>query len=137
MDSPVGLTRDVGWNMGVRRTVDVPLDDVWTHLTGPGLSSWLGDCTLPDGPRGRYVTTDGTTGELRSRTEQRRLRMTWEPVGADHDTTLQVTVLPSARGTTIAFHQERMTSAEERARMLEHWTAVVERLVGELSPESR
>jgi uncharacterized protein YndB with AHSA1/START domain len=132
--TPVGLTKDVGWNMGVRRTVDAPLAEVWTHLVGPGLHTWLGDCKLPRLPGADYETTDGTTGELRSRTEQRRLRLTWEPAGADHDTTLQVTVIPAARGTTIAFHQERLTSGEERGQMLEHWTTVVEQLVDELRP---
>lgn len=129
-----GLTRDAGWNMGVRRTVDAPLEEVWRHLVGDGLATWLGGCTLPRTPGGTYETVDGTTGQLRSRTDGRRLRLTWRPAGSDHDTTLQVTVLAATRGTTIAFHQERMSSAEERERMLEHWTAVVQRLVGELGP---
>ena len=130
---PTGLTRDAGWNMGVRRTVDAPLGDVWMHLVGAGLITWLGECTLPSSPGEEYETTDGTTGQLRSRTELRRLRLTWQPAGADHDTTVQVTVLPAKNGTTIAFHQERMSSADERERMLEHWTAVVLRLVDELA----
>ena len=133
MDSPVGLTRDVGWNMGVRRTVDAPLEDVWDHLVGVGLATWLGVSALPAEPGGSYEADDGTTGDLRTWTERRRLRLTWRPPELDHDTTLQVTVLPAARGTTIAFHQERMTSADERATMLEHWTGVVERLVAELT----
>ena len=132
MTSPVGLTKDVGWNLGVRRTVAAPTEAVWDHLLGDGLATWLGDAPLPKEPGTTYETADGTTGQLRTRTEHRRLRLTWRPRGWEHDSTLQVTLIPAVRGTTIAFHQERLADADERRHLLRHWTGVVERLVDEL-----
>lgn len=129
---PTGLTKDAGWQLGVRRTAPVPLDVAWAFLLGDGLPRWLGVDALGD-VGSRYVAADGTAGEVRSRTDRRRIRLTWRPAGADHDTTLQVTVLEAAGGTTIAFHQERLASEAERERLLPHWRETVEALVGELA----
>jgi uncharacterized protein YndB with AHSA1/START domain len=131
--TPVGLTRDAGWELGARRTVAAPLGAVWRYLTGPGLAVWLGDAILPSEPGQTYRTTDGTTGELRSFTPERRIRLTWKPADWTHGSTLQLTVLPAATGTTIAIHQERLEHAGEREAMLEHWHAVLDSLAGELS----
>jgi hypothetical protein len=108
-----GLTKDAGWEMGARRTVNADLDTVWDHLTGAGLRSWLGADELP---------------AMRSRTEKRRLRFDWTPPGTTRTTVLQLTVLPAKTGTTIAFHQERLTGREQRKEMLTHWHGVLERL---------
>jgi uncharacterized protein YndB with AHSA1/START domain len=32
---PTGLTRGVGWEIGVSRTVAFPLEEVWDFLTSP------------------------------------------------------------------------------------------------------
>jgi uncharacterized protein YndB with AHSA1/START domain len=99
--------------MGARRTVAADLDTVWAYLVGPGLHSWLGADELP---------------AMRSRTEKRRLRFDWTPPGTTRPTILQVTVLPAKSGTTIAFHQERLTGREQRKELLTHWHGVLERL---------
>ncbi|MEQ1736394.1 MAG: hypothetical protein ABL886_08325 [Rhodoglobus sp.] len=104
--------------MGARRTVPADLETVWAHLIGPGLTSWLGSDELPT---------------LRSRTELRRLRLDWTPTGATQPTILQLTVLEAKTGTTIAFHQERLTGREQRKEMLTHWHGVLERLEAELA----
>lgn len=104
--------------MGARRTVPADLETVWAFLIGPGLSSWLGADVLPT---------------MRSRTELRRLRFDWTPPGTTRSTILQLTVLPAKGGTTIAFHQERLTGREQRKEMLTHWHGVLERLEAELA----
>lgn len=104
--------------MGARRTVRADLETVWSYLVGPGLSSWLGADELPS---------------MRSRTEQRRLRFDWTPPGTTRSTILQVTVLAAKTGTTIAFHQERLTGREQRKEMLTHWHGVLEHLEAALT----
>jgi hypothetical protein len=104
--------------MGARRKVAADLDTVWSYLIGPGLTSWLGADVLPP---------------MRSRTEQRRLRFDWTPPGTTRATVLQLTVLPAKSGTTIAFHQEKLTGREQRKEMLTHWHGVLERLEAELT----
>jgi uncharacterized protein YndB with AHSA1/START domain len=133
MNDATGLTKDVGWELGVRRTVTAPVDEVWEYFVVDGLATWLGDTTLGLHKGDTYLTADGVAGEIRSRTDQLRLRLTWQPDDWDHDTTLQVTLMPAATGTTIGFHQERLASATERERMLTHWTAVLDEIVADLS----
>lgn len=127
MNTSLGLTQDAGWQMGIRRTVPVTPHQAWEFLTGPGLSSWLG--TLDPGAiraiGGAYVTAEGTRGELRSRAEGSMLRLTWQPAGAETDTTVQLRVIPAKTGSTIAIHHERLSGPAEREEMLAHWGAVL------------
>lgn len=127
-----GLTKDAGWQLGVRRKVPAPLEEVWDFLLGDGLPLWLGSTVLGK-PGDLYATAEGVKGEIRSRTEHVRIRLTWQPNDWNHDSTLQLTVIPAANGTTVAIHQEQLTSAEERAELLEHWHGVVEGLVKQFS----
>jgi hypothetical protein len=135
MTDSTGLTKNVGWELGVRRTAHAPLETTWEFVTGEGLAIWLGSTTLPNESHELYETTEGTHGELRTRIDGQRVRLTWQPADWQHDSTLQLTVLPAASGTTIAFHQERLAGPDERETMLEHWTDVAERLVAALDAE--
>ena len=53
-----------------------------------------------------------------------------DAAGHDPADVLQLTVLAAKTGTTIAFHQERLTGREQRKEMLTHWHGVLERLRG-------
>lgn len=119
--------------LGLRRTVDAPVDEVWEYFVVDGLTTWLGDTTLGLHKGDTYLTADGATGEILSRTDQLRLRLTWRPDDSDHDTTLQVTLMPASAGTTIGFHQEGLATSRERERMLAHWTSVLDEIVDDLS----
>lgn len=134
MSTATGYTKDSGWQLGVRRTVPVPLEQVWDYLIGQGVAEWLGDTELGRSRGDKYVTRAGERGEIRSWTDHVRIRLTWRPPNRAHDTTLQLTVQAAASGTTIGIHQERLAGPDERADMLEHWTDVVERMVRVLSP---
>jgi uncharacterized protein YndB with AHSA1/START domain len=45
MNDATGLTKDVGWELGVRRTVTAPVDEVWEYFVVDGLTTWLGNTT--------------------------------------------------------------------------------------------
>lgn len=127
----VGLTKDAGWQLGVRRTVPLPADEVWAYLLGEGIETWLGGTELGD--RGEYYeTADGVRGQVRSRSEGFRIRLTWQPPGWEHDATLQITLQAAVTGTTIGIHQERLSSARQRTEMLDHWRGVLARVTDEL-----
>lgn len=106
----------------------MPVQEVWDYLLGEGLPVWLGEVWLGENPGERYRTASGTRGEVRSRSEGRRIRLTWQPQNATHDSTLQLTLIPAVRGTTIAVHQERLTSRAERENLLDHWRGVLDAL---------
>jgi uncharacterized protein YndB with AHSA1/START domain len=103
----IGKTRDAGWQIGVSRTIHRPVDEVWSFITSPaGVTIWLGEeVTLERGAG--YRTADGVQGETRSFREGDRVRLTWQPPGWAHDTTLQLTVSGAGPGRTrLTVHQE-------------------------------
>jgi uncharacterized protein YndB with AHSA1/START domain len=124
----VGQTKDAGWEVGVRRTVAAPVDVVWKFLLGDGLPIWLGNTTLTYEKGDSYETDDDIRGSVLSFTDGMRIRLSWQPGEWDHDSTLQLTVREAETGTTIAFHQERLSGREERKIMLGHWKDVVQQL---------
>ncbi|GAA4411351.1 SRPBCC domain-containing protein [Actinokineospora soli] len=124
----VGKTKDAGWQIGVSRTVDHPVAEVWDFITSPeGMALWLGDdvTLLPD--RGSpYETASGIRGETRGFRPLDRVRVTWRPLDWDHDTTLQLTVSPAGTGRSrLVVHQERLADAAERERQRTHWKSVI------------
>jgi len=129
--SDTGKTKDAGWEVGVRTTVAAPLPAVWAFLLGDGLPLWLGHAALVYEKGAAYETDDDIRGQVISYTENKRLRLTWQPGEWDHDSTLQVTVKEAATGTTIGFHQERLSGRDERRIMLGHWKDVTARLARE------
>ncbi|QNG19697.1 SRPBCC domain-containing protein [Rhodococcus triatomae] len=135
--SPTGRTRDVGWEIGVSRSIPFAPDHVWALLADRP-QVWLGDgARLPREVGEQWESGDGTVGELRSFRPGDRIRLTWKPVHWSHDSTVQVALTPSARGTTVRFHQERLASSAERVAQRDHWTAVVDRVVAALEPGDR
>ena len=131
----VGRTKDAGWQIGVSRTVEHPVERVWEFLTSPaGTDLWLGHgVRLTEEPGAQYETDGGVRGETRSFRSRDRIRLTWQPAEWDHETTVQMVVSRSgADRTRLTFHQERMTSAGERERQRRHWRAVMDSITSAL-----
>lgn len=106
-ERPVGLTKDVGWEIGVSRTVPVPLDEAWRRVQDP--EAFLG----------------GPPDDVRSLRPRDRVRVGWK------GTVVQVVVREASTGTRVTFHQEHLSSAEEREQQRAHWRAVIDRLFPE------
>jgi uncharacterized protein YndB with AHSA1/START domain len=125
---PVGKTKDAGWQIGVSVTVPIRAADVWDWLVSPeGIAVWLGTGVSFEGEKGEaFETEEGTRGALRSFRPLDRVRLTWQPLDWDHDTTVQIALDDKGDRTRIVFHQERLADAEERVRQRDHWKAVSE-----------
>ncbi|PSK91764.1 uncharacterized protein YndB with AHSA1/START domain [Murinocardiopsis flavida] len=136
MTRPPGLTKDAGFQIGVSRTLPLPSEAVWRFLTGPdGIALWLGRGAVLSRERGTaYRTDDGTNGEVRGFHEGTRIRLTHRPAGGGRETTIQVTMARAPSGTTIGFHQERMSGPAERERQRGHWRRVVADLENSMLP---
>ena len=133
---PTGHTKGAGWEIGVSRTVAFPLEEVWDFLTSPeGAAVWLGaGVQRLDEPGQAYQTAAGTSGEIRSFHPHDRIRLTWQPPGWAHDSTVQVTVTSAGGGRTmVRFHQERLADAAEREQQRAHWRAVLDAVVAALA----
>jgi uncharacterized protein YndB with AHSA1/START domain len=134
--SEVGHTKDAGWQIGVSKTIDRPVGEVWDFITSPeGVAIWLGEgvTVLPERGAG-YETKAGVQGETRGFRELDRVRLTWWPPDWSHDTTLQLTVSSAGEGRTrLVVHQERLANATEREQQRDHWRAVINALAAALT----
>jgi uncharacterized protein YndB with AHSA1/START domain len=135
MTSSVGKTADVGWNIGVSRTLPYPAEVVWDFLVSrEGVTIWLGPgVELPREPGAEYETANGTVGEIRGFADGDRVRLTWRPSDWDHDSTVQVRLSGAGAKTTLRFHQEWLADAEEREQQRAYWQDVTERVVAALA----
>ncbi len=126
----VGQTSAGGFQIGVQMTLPVSAGEAWDLLTeGPGLGVWLGAADGIEFRKGeRYRTLKGASGEVRSVIPGDRVRLTWSSPALAYPSTLQVTVVPSGGKASVRFHQERLSSLEERERMREHWRDVLKEL---------
>lgn len=133
--SVVGETADAGFQVGVRRTVDVPAVVAWEYLVhGPGRERWLGATgTLPQEKGESYQLEGGTSGEIRSVRPGRRLRLTVQRSSEAAATTLQLTIQPKDDRSVVALHHERLPDEEARAAMKTHWTSVLDGLQREFA----
>jgi uncharacterized protein YndB with AHSA1/START domain len=122
--TPVGLTRDAGWEIGVSRTLPLPPSAVWDFIASPeGVALWLGEgVELPTAKGEPYETADGVTGEIRSYRPGDRVRLTYGTSVVQ----VAVSAARSASGeqAVLRFHQEHLADADEREIRRAHWQAV-------------
>jgi uncharacterized protein YndB with AHSA1/START domain len=126
----VGKTKDVGYEMGLRKTISLPVQKTWELLTSSvGLELWLGKIDqfqLVEGAK--YLTSEGTAGEVRVVHPGVNLRLTWQPKHWEKASTLQLRTIPNGTKTILSFHQENLAGPAERAAMLLHWQKVLHQL---------
>jgi hypothetical protein len=132
----VGLTKDAGYQIGVRRTVAVRHEEAWAYIfSREGMGIWLGD--LPGGhlEEGEsYSLPDGTRIAVSVFENLSHVRMKWQPPEWENASRLQLRVYPaSGEKTVIAFHQEMLQDAARREEMKQHWKNVVSRLTAQLT----
>jgi uncharacterized protein YndB with AHSA1/START domain len=130
MDKPVGLTKSVGFQIGVRRTLSMTPDKAWQLLLSQeGLQMWLGNLSsLPLQKGEKYWTREGVSGEIRVVKPKEQLRMTLQKENWTRPSTCQIRLIPASSGkTTISVHQENLNSAAEREEMKLHWEEVLQK----------
>jgi hypothetical protein len=134
----VGYTKDVGFQVGVRKTFKLTSDKAWGFLFSQrGLCVWLGGVNKDKLLKSEYiVNAHGDEMMLRVFEEGSHVRLNWKHPHWDNLSTLQVRVIPAKKKTTIRFHQEKLKDAEQRKEMKAHWKKVLEQIeknVNELS----
>lgn len=127
---PVGLTKDVGYQIGVRRTLSITYDEAWRLLTSNrGIPIWLGSTSEVELAKGvRYQLSDGTKGEVTVYAPASHLRLTWHPPDWQKASTIQLRVIPREARTVIAFHQEHLPDPKAREERRSFFTAALDEL---------
>lgn len=129
-DKPIGLTKDAGFQIGVRRTLHAPEALVWELLfSAKGLNIWLGptqgfNLETTD----TYELDDGAAGEVRVFKPGSHARLTWQPGNYPRGSTIQVRVIGKEDKTTIAFHQEHLPDSAARAERRDHYQQALDEL---------
>lgn len=130
----VGQTKDAGFQIGARRTLPIAPELAWRLLTSAsGLRLWLGETAgLSFTPGTTYLLGDGTRGEVRVSRHNHHARLTWQPVGWERPSTIQVRVIAAGANTTIAFHQEWLPGTAEREQRRAVFAAALDQIEGML-----
>ncbi|MFP9113698.1 SRPBCC domain-containing protein [Flavobacterium sp. RHBU_3] len=131
-----GKTKNAGYQMGVRYTYPVSLHQAWNFMfSAKGAAVWLGHDSQPIWSRERaFKTKKGTEINVKVFNELSHVRMLYKMKKWEQPTTLQLRFIPSKTGTTLSFHQEKLTDAAQREEMLAHWHKVAEKLKTHLIP---
>jgi uncharacterized protein YndB with AHSA1/START domain len=126
----VGKTKDTGFQIGVRKTFPISLEQAWRLITSrEGIKLWLGDVEDFHLAKGQlYQTKDGTLGEVRVVNPRENIRLTWQPQEWQRASTIQVRVIPSREKTIVSFHQEGLSGEVEREQMRQRWDNVLDEL---------
>ena len=128
----VGQTSGADFQIGVQKTLPAPPDAAWALVSDrPGRDVWLGKTASLEFSKGRkYRTDEGREGEIRSCVPGERVRLTWSHPSLIQPSMLQIYLAASGDKTSVRFHQERLSSLEERELMRKHWRGVLEELAG-------
>jgi len=130
-----GLTKDAGYQAGVRKTIPLTLHDIWNFLfSEKGIQTWLGYYGELKWQRNQqYTTKYGTFICIRVYKELSHVRLKYRKKQWENSSTIQLRVVPSKSGTTISFHQEKLLDAEQRNEMKLHWDKVLHQIEKELN----
>jgi len=131
----VGQTKDVGFQIGVRKTLDVPVETVWDFLfSEAGLSTWLGKISLENFETNKlYKTKEGIEGKVNVFKPGSHIRLTWKPEHWINTSALQMRLMPSKGKTTISFHQDQLLDSKQRDEMKKYWDEVIEKIENKIS----
>ena len=113
-----GQTRDVGFQVGARRALAVAPARAWEFLVSPeGATTWLGDTGAAALAAGaRLALANGGSAQITVFEPGSHLRMRWQPGGWPRDSIIEVRVIPSGKGDTVACDQEDMSGPAERGQ---------------------
>ena len=124
----VGSTSDVGYQIGVTKTLHITPETAWKFLMSrKGRMLWLGESKFLLKRGFRYITRRGVKGEIRTFRRGEFVRLIFRPSGNKRASVLQIRVTErgTTRGTCIGFHQEKLADGDEREKMRTHWKEVL------------
>lgn len=127
----VGQTKTSGFQIGVRRTFDIPVEKAWDLIvSAEGVQLWLGEVDSVSCEKGQYYQSkEGISGEIRTVNPYQNIRLTWKKANWDKSSTLQIrTIAKGSNQTTISFHQENLSGFDIREEMKMLWEDVLNRL---------
>lgn len=129
-EKPIGLTKDAGYQIGVRRTIHVSHSRAWDMIfSTEGMNIWLGPTSgIELEPGQTYELGDGASGEVRVVKPGSHIRLTWQPPEYSRPSIIQVRVLDKGGKSVIAFHQEHLPDGQAREARRAHFANALDRI---------
>ncbi|MEZ4849144.1 MAG: ATPase [Bacteroidia bacterium] len=133
MNKPVGKTKDVGFQFGLRKTFSVSANDAWDFMfSNEGLNTWLGSLKDELEIKKPFTTMEGIEGLVRVLKPYSHIRMNWKKPDWENMSTVQIRVMGNAHKATIAIHQEKLLDSAQREEMKEYWQGKMEEISKQL-----
>lgn len=130
---PTGLTKDAGWQFGVRKTFRRSREDVWDFLfSEAGLRIWLGKLDADLDTNKVYSTEEGIEGRINVVQPYSHIRLTWQPKNREQATHLQVRVMGDKQKAIISFHHDHLESERERDAVKVYWNDKMKKIADAL-----
>lgn len=127
MENTIGKTKNSGYQIGIRKTFPVTLQDAWHFmLSYDGIKLWIGYTGPIVWVRGqKYTKRNGTDFCVRVYKELSHVRVTYTQKNWPNISTIQLRFITSKTGTTISFHQEKLLDENQRFLMKLHWEKII------------
>lgn len=121
MEKKAGLTKDAGWQFGVRKIVPLNANEVWNFMfSDSGTKLWLKNADK----------------EFSTFKDLSHIRTKWKLKGWANEATLQMRVLSNNGKTTIAFHIDKLLNENQREETKTYWTKVLENVTKQLNEKA-
>ncbi|RZN36995.1 MAG: ATPase [Methanophagales archaeon ANME-1-THS] len=135
MKNEIGKTKDVGYELGVRKPIPFSSDIIWSYFfSEKGIKIWLGELTSNDFEVGQlYKTRENIEGIIKVIKPYSHLRLTRKKKDWNNSSTLQVRFIIAKSGTTVSFHQEKLLNSKQREEMKDYWNGILDRLIASIS----
>lgn len=129
MKKPVGQTKDVGFQFGIRRTFTISKEKAWQYLFSEnGLYTWLGQLTSEFELNQEFQTKEGIIGYVRVFKPNSHIRINWKRKNWKNLSTVQIRVIGNEQKTTISIHQEKLHDPQQREEMKVYWGKIMDEL---------
>lgn len=121
-EKTVGLTKDVGWQFGLRKTFQYSQENIWDFMfSDKGLRIWLGELEERLKINRPFKTREGIEGVVSVFKLYSHIRMKWKLPDWENMSTVQVRVMGDNTKATIGFHQEKLLDNDQREEMRLYW----------------
>jgi uncharacterized protein YndB with AHSA1/START domain len=130
MRKPVGLTKDVGWQFGIRKTFPRTAVELWDFLLSKKTTDvWLGKIrSMKWEVDTNFTTSKGDEGVITVLKPNSHLRMRWKQDGKAQYSALQVRVIKGVGRATLSFHVDKLANEKHREAMKKHWKEIMDEL---------
>ncbi|KKO89223.1 hypothetical protein AAW12_24235 [Sphingobacterium sp. Ag1] len=115
MANYIGLTKDAGWQFGIRKTVPTNIERLWeVFFSDRGLGYW----------------TEGVDQNFSTFKEYSHIRTKWKHKNFEENAHLQIRFIPSKNKdkTTISIHVDHLKNESQREVSKKYWSVVIENL---------